>query len=41
MPERCPLCGHSVQVHGARERFPSTYVSRIARNLHHTPPLNV
>jgi hypothetical protein len=39
LPERCPLCGHSVRVHGPRERFPSTYVSRIARNLHHTPPL--
>jgi hypothetical protein len=41
LPERCPACGHAVRVHGRRERFPSAYVSRISRNLHHTPPLNV
>jgi DNA-directed RNA polymerase subunit RPC12/RpoP len=40
-PERCPACGHEIRVHGRRERFPSAYVSRISRNLHHTPPLNV
>lgn len=41
LPERCPACGHEVRIHGRRERFPSAYVSRISRNLHHTPPLNV
>jgi hypothetical protein len=40
-PERCPACGHDVRVHGARERFPSAYVSRISRKLHRTPPLSV
>ena len=40
-PERCPVCGNEVRVHGRRERFPSTYVSRIARSLHRTPPLRI
>jgi hypothetical protein len=40
-PERCPLCGHDVQLQGNRERFPSTYVSRISLKLHRTPPLRV
>jgi hypothetical protein len=39
-PERCPACGNEVRVHGRRERFPSTYVGRIARKLHRTPPLD-
>jgi len=38
-PERCPLCGNPVRVHGRRERFPSAYVGRISRKLHRTPPL--
>jgi hypothetical protein len=41
LPERCPACGHDVNVHGRRERFPSAYVGRISLNLHRTPPLNV
>ena len=41
LPERCPVCGSAVRIHGRRERFPSAYVSRISLNLHHTPPLNV
>lgn len=41
LPERCPACGHEVSIHGRRERFPSTYVGRISRNLHRTPPLSV
>ena len=40
-PEQCPLCGHQLQLHGNRERFPSTYVSRISLKLHRTPPLSV
>ena len=40
-PARCPACGNGVRVHGRRERFPSTYVGRISRKLHRTPPLNV
>ena len=39
-PARCPACGHRIQVHGRRERFPSAYVSRTSRKLHGTPPLN-
>ncbi|MEA2408481.1 MAG: hypothetical protein QOE69_2600 [Thermoleophilaceae bacterium] len=39
-PERCPACGDELRLHGQRERFPSAYVSRIARKLHRTPPLN-
>jgi hypothetical protein len=38
-PERCPVCGHDLQLHGRRERFPSAYVGRIARRLQRTPPL--
>jgi hypothetical protein len=37
-PERCPACGREVRVHGL-ERFPSTYVGRISRELYKTPPL--
>jgi hypothetical protein len=36
---RCPACGWEVTVHGPEERFPSTYVMRISRELHSTPPL--
>jgi len=39
-PERCPACGNEVRVHARRERFPSTYVGRIARKLHRVPPLS-
>jgi hypothetical protein len=39
-PARCPACGNTVNLHGRRERFPSTYVGRISRNLHRTPPLS-
>jgi hypothetical protein len=38
-PDRCPACGRDVRVHGREERYPSTYVSRISRELHATPPL--
>jgi hypothetical protein len=38
-PERCPACGRDVTVHDREERFPSTYVGRISRELHATPPL--
>jgi hypothetical protein len=41
LPERCPACGHEINVHGHRERFPSTYVGRTSRTLHRTPPLRV
>jgi hypothetical protein len=41
VPRRCPVCGHDVQLHGPRERFPSAYVSRISLKLHRTPPLKV
>jgi hypothetical protein len=40
-PKRCPACGRDVTVHGREERFPSTYVGRVARELHATPPLRV
>lgn len=40
-PERCPICGNHVQLHGNHERFPSAYVSRISLRLHRTPPLKV
>lgn len=39
-PDRCPACGNKISLHGRRERFPSAYVSRTSRKLHHTPPLN-
>jgi hypothetical protein len=39
-PERCPVCGREVTVHGAGERFPSAYVARTSRELYATPPLN-
>jgi hypothetical protein len=41
LPERCPVCGHEVRVHGHRERFPSAYLARTSRTLHRTPPLRV
>jgi hypothetical protein len=40
-PRRCPACGTEVSVHGRGERYPSAYVSRVARALHATPPLRV
>jgi hypothetical protein len=39
-PERCPACGREIRVHGP-ERFPSTYVGRVSRELHAAPPLRV
>ena len=39
-PERCPACGHQIQLHSRRERFPSAYVSRTSRKLHKIPPLS-
>jgi DNA-directed RNA polymerase subunit RPC12/RpoP len=39
-PERCPACGHQIQLHSRRERFPSAYVGRASRKLHRTPPLS-
>jgi hypothetical protein len=36
---RCPACGREVRIHGREERFPSTYVGRISRELYATPPL--
>jgi hypothetical protein len=41
LPERCPVCGSEVRVHGRRERFPSAYLARTSRKLHRTPPLRV
>lgn len=38
---RCPACGREVTVHGREERYPSTYVGRIARELHASPPLRI
>jgi hypothetical protein len=40
-PQRCPACGRDVRVHGPDERFPSTYVGRVSRELYATPPLRV
>jgi hypothetical protein len=40
-PRHCPACGQEVTVHGREERYPSTYVGRVARELLATPPLRV
>ena len=41
LPQRCPACGREISFHARGERFPSTYVGRVSRALHASPPLRV